>query len=290
MAVDGVSFHVAPGEVVALIGPNGAGKTTTVETVEGFKRPRRGRVSVGGLDPWAEREAVHSVMGVMLQDGGFWPGARCSEVLRLFASYHTDPVDPEELLDVVGLTHKSSAAVRSLSRGERQRLSLAVALVGRPAALVLDEPTAGVDLAGRDAVRTIVRKQRDDGCAVLLTTHDLEDVEELADRLVVMSHGRVLREGSQDDLRRSGTQSITFSTDPGLDTEELGRLLGAPVEECAPGRYRSVGVGGAEAVRVVADWCIRNGAPLEELHSGHSGLREVLLDLLSHDESTVSHG
>src|SRR6478609_1045863 len=148
-AVDGVSFSVDTGEVLALLGPNGAGKTTTVETLEGFRRPSAGQVRVLDGDPIADHEEVVRRVGAMLQNGGVYPGVHPLEVLRLFASYYDNPEDPVSLLERVGLSHRRSTTWRRLSGGEQQRLSLALALVGRPEVVFLDEPTSGIDVAGR---------------------------------------------------------------------------------------------------------------------------------------------
>ncbi|MGH9153775.1 MAG: ABC transporter ATP-binding protein, partial [Acidimicrobiales bacterium] len=192
VAVDGVSFDAAAGEVVALLGPNGAGKTSTVEALEGYRRPASGRVRVLGLDPCSQRVALAPSIGVMLQRGGVYPALGALDALRLFASYYPDPDDPGTLLDRVGLTAVAGTRWRRLSGGEQQRLSLALALVGRPSVAFLDEPTAGVDPAGRQAVRAAIAELRDRGACVLVATHELEEAERLADRVVIVDRGRVV--------------------------------------------------------------------------------------------------
>ena len=193
-AVDGVSFDAARGEVTAVLGPNGAGKTTTIETLEGYRRPTSGSVRVLGLDPIVDHAAMVGRIGVMLQEGGVYPGIRPPEMLALFAAYFDHPADPDELLTRVGLADRRHSTWRRLSGGEQQRLSLALALVGRPEVVFLDEPTAGIDPAGRQVVREIIRQLRDDGVGVVVTTHDLDDAERLADRVVIIDHGRGRRE------------------------------------------------------------------------------------------------
>src|SRR5256885_1455433 len=145
MAVDGISFSIASGEVFGLPGPNGAGKTTTVEIREGYRQPDRGEVRVLGVDPWRDGARLRPRIGVMLQEGGLYPGVRPLEALQLFASYYDDPEDPERLLRLVGLDDSRHTLVRRMSGGQQQRLSLALALVGKPALVFLDEPTAGMD-------------------------------------------------------------------------------------------------------------------------------------------------
>jgi len=202
--VDGISFEVAPGELVALLGPNGAGKTTTVEIIEGYRRPDAGSVSVLGVDPLAGGATARSLrarMGLMLQSGGFDSRARPTETVRQYASFHADPRDPDELIDLVGLRSVARTPYRRLSGGERQRMSLAVALVGRPDVLLLDEPTAGMDPEARAITRDLISGLRSDGVAILLTSHDLLDVERLADRVIVMTAGRILASGTPDAVR-----------------------------------------------------------------------------------------
>src|SRR5215470_13112703 len=182
-ALDGISFSIASGEVFGLLGPNGAGKTTTVETLEGYRRPDRGRVRVLGLDPIRDGRRLRPRIGVMLQEGGLYPGIRPLEALRLFASYYDDPDDPERLLDVVGLRDAEHTLVRRMSGGQQQRLSLALALVGRPTLLFLDEPTAGMDPHARATTWALIRDLRDHGATVVLTTHAMQEAEELCDRV-----------------------------------------------------------------------------------------------------------
>ena len=205
--VDGVSLRVAAGEIVALLGPNGAGKTTTVLCIEGFRRPDAGSVRVLGEDPFVGGRVgrdLRARVGVMLQDGGFDIRARPGETLRQYAAFHASPSDPETLLETVGLTAVASTPYRRLSGGERQRMSLAVALVGRPEVLVLDEPTGGMDPEARATTRALLSSLRSDGVAILMTSHDLGDVERLADRVVIIRAGRLLAGGSPDALRHDG--------------------------------------------------------------------------------------
>src|SRR5437763_573752 len=238
-AVDGLSFTADGGEVLAVLGPNGAGKTSTVETLEGYRRPTAGSVRVLGHVPVADRAAVVPHIGVMLQRGGVYPGMGSLEALRLFAAYYDDPADPDGLLELVGLRDVARTPWRRLSGGEQQRLSLALALVGRPKVAFLDEPTAGVDPAGRLAIRAVIAGLRADGVCVLLTTHELEEAERMADRVLIVDHGRVVAEGTPAELMRSGGGSeIRFGAPPGLDTAGLAARLRAPVVEDRPGEYR----------------------------------------------------
>jgi ABC-2 type transport system ATP-binding protein len=278
VAVDGISFSVAPGQVLALLGPNGAGKTTTVETVEGLLRPDGGSVRVLGLDPCADHERLMPHIGAMPQEGGVYPGARPIEMLRLVASFHATAEDPAELLDRVGLSHRARATWRTLSGGEQQRLSLALALVGRPEVVLLDEPTAGIDPAGRQLVRQLVADLKTAGVAIIVTTHDLEEAEKVADLVVIVDRGRVVASGTPVELMRSaGTAEIRFGAPPGLDTAALGKALVAGVDEVAPGEYL-VGLEPTPSnINALTAWLAANDLPLADLRAGRQSLEDVFL-------------
>ncbi|MFM8389173.1 MAG: ABC transporter ATP-binding protein, partial [Actinomycetota bacterium] len=202
-AVDEVSFAAEFGEVTAVLGPNGAGKTSTIETCEGFRRPTSGSVRVLDLDPWTHRVALHREVGVMLQDGGVYPSARVAETVAQFCRLYDRGMAADELVARVGLAERATTTWRRLSGGEKQRLCLALALAARPRVAFLDEPTAGVDVNGRDDVRGIIRDLASQGCAVVLATHELDEAERVADAVVIIDHGRVLAEGSLDTVRRA---------------------------------------------------------------------------------------
>src|SRR5690606_5962552 len=200
VAVDGASFVAEAGRITAVLGPNGAGKTTTVETLEGYRRPTAGRVRVLGLDPVADHRALTERIGVMLQSGGVGPGVRAGEALRHAAALYPQPLPTGPLLERVGLAGKERRTWRQLSGGGQRRLALALALVGRPQVAFLDEPSSGVDPQGRLAIREVVAGLRDDGVTVVLTTHDLDEAERLADHVVILDRGRVVAAGTPDEL------------------------------------------------------------------------------------------
>jgi ABC-2 type transport system ATP-binding protein len=242
-AVDGVDLTAAAGEVLVVLGPNGAGKTSTVETLEGYRRPVGGAARVLGLNPTTDHAALSGRVGVMLQRGGVYPMLGPRRVLRLFASYYPDPVPAEELLDLVGLRAVATTPWRHLSGGEQQRLSLALALVGRPEVAFLDEPTAGVDPEGRIAVRAVVAGLKEKDVCVVLTTHELGEAEKMADRIVILSGGRVVLEGTPHGLTAgagSSPRCVTFGAPPDLDVAALAAVVGpgATAVETAAGRYR----------------------------------------------------
>ena len=204
-ALDGVSLAAPRGAVTAVLGPNGAGKTTLIEVCEGYRRGDDGSARVLGLEP-ADR-ALRPRVGVMLQSGGVYPGARADEMLRLVASYAANPLPTDALLERVGLSRVSKTIYRRLSGGEQQRLKLAMAIVGRPELVFLDEPTAGLDPQSRRATWALLEELRAAGVSVVLTTHYLEEAERLADHVVVIDRGRVVAAGSPTELT-GGTRSL----------------------------------------------------------------------------------
>jgi len=282
-AVDGLSLRVAPGSVLALLGPNGAGKTTTIEICEGFRRPGAGWVRVLGLDPIADAAALRPRVGVMLQGGvGGYTGARAIELLRLFASYAAHPHDPVALLASVGLTDVAQTAVKRLSGGQQQRLSLALALVGRPELVFLDEPTAGMDPQARRGTWDFIRRLRADGVSVVLSTHFLDEAEQLADTVVVIDAGRVVAAGSPAELTRSGAEGqIRFRAQPGL---RLAALLDALPDGCRAtepesGRYLVSGEVSPELLAALTAWCAAQGVLADDLTVERRSLEDVFLEL-----------
>ena len=276
-AVDDLHLSAEPGEVLVVLGPNGAGKTSTVETLEGYRRPAAGDVRVLGLRPIADHTALTGRIGVMLQRGGVYPMLGPGRVLDLFAAYYRDPLPTGELLDLVGLRAVAATPWRHLSGGEQQRLSLALALVGRPEVAFLDEPTAGVDPEGRIAVRAVVAGLKEKGVCVLLTTHELDEAEKMADRIVILSSGRIVLEGTPRELATAGgraTPVLTLGAPAGLDTAAWAAAVGGGtvVTETAPGRYRVEGPAVAEpaATAAVATWLAERGAALTDLVAGRT--------------------
>jgi ABC-2 type transport system ATP-binding protein len=283
VAVDGVSFSAEAGTVLGLLGPNGAGKTTTVETLEGYRRPSGGQVRVLGLDPVAQHRQVAAQIGVMLQRGGVYPGMRVRDALRLFASYYDEPLDVDEMLDRVGLRTVARTPWRRLSGGEQQRLSLALALVGRPRVAFLDEPTAGMDPVGRQTLWAVVRELRDAGVCVVLTTHYMEEAERLADRVVIIDRGRVVRAGSPAELMTAEAGVvIRFGAPSGsVDVVLLGTRLGGEVVEERPGEYVARVAASPGNVASLTAWLAERDLPLADLRAGRQSLEDVFLRLTS---------
>jgi ABC-2 type transport system ATP-binding protein len=285
VGVDGISFSVDPGTVTALLGPNGAGKTTTVETIEGYRRPTAGSVRVLGLDPIADHAAVAPRIGLMLQSGGVYPGMNAREVLALFASYYGDrAAAPGDLIERVGLSAVASTPWRRLSGGEQQRLSLALALVGQPEVLFLDEPSAGMDPLGRQTLWDLVRSLRNGGTAVLLTTHYLEEASHLADDVVIVDHGKVVAHGSPAELMAAGAgEEIRFAAPPGLDVAALGARMGAVAREVGAGEYVVEVAATPAKVAALTAWLAEHDLPLGDLRASRQTLQDVFLRLTGSD-------
>ena len=282
-AVDGLDLTLARGRILALLGPNGAGKTTTVEICEGFLAPDAGVVRVLGLDPIADNDELRARIGVMLQGGGAYPGAKAGEMLRLCASYSANPLDPAWLLDVLGLNDCAGTSYRRLSGGQQQRLALACALVGRPELVFLDEPTAGLDAHARILVWELISRLRDDGVAVLLTTHLLDEAEELADHIVIIDHGRVVASGTAADLTGARRQDrLRLVTAAPIDPAQLAAGLGdeyAVEETSGEATYAVIGAVTPALVARVAAWCAENDVLAVEISAGRDSLEEVFFSL-----------
>jgi len=281
-AVDGLSFSAEPGAVTAVLGPNGAGKTTTLEVCEGYRVPTGGHVRVLGLDPRRDHRRLVDRLGVMLQQGGVYPGIRVQEAVRLFCAYYDHRARPEDLIEAVGLGSRARSTWRQLSGGEQQRLSLALALAGSPSVAFLDEPTASVDVAGRQRVRELIRSLADGGCCVVLSTHELEEAERLADRVVIVDHGRVVAVGTPGELVRSmRSDEIRFGAPPGLDVSGLGASLGAMVTEVSAGEYLVAAAPSPATIASLTAWLAARDVPLADLRAGRKRLEDVYLALTS---------
>ncbi|MFZ4152517.1 ABC transporter ATP-binding protein [Streptomyces pseudogriseolus] len=223
-AVRGIDFSVRRGEIFALLGTNGAGKTSTVELLEGLAPPAGGRVRVLGHDPYTERAAVRHRTGVMLQEGGFPSELTVAETARMWAGCVSGARPEREVLTLVGLESRSDVRVKQLSGGQRRRLDLALALLGDPEVLFLDEPTTGLDAEGRHATWELVSALRDAGTTVLLTTHYLEEAENLADRLAIMHEGRIAVTGTPAEVTATEPSRITFDLPDGYHLGDLPPL------------------------------------------------------------------
>ena len=279
--VDELQFTVQRGEIFALLGPNGAGKTTTIETLEGYRKPDNGRVRVLGLDPIRESQKLKPQIGVMLQQDGLYPGLTAREVLHLFAGYYRQPQNIDSLLERVGLNTANKTRCHRLSGGQKRRLALAVALVGNPILIFLDEPTSGMDPQARLATWEIIRELKHNGATILLTTHLMDEAERLADRIAIIDHGRLVALDTPSGL--TGAQNSTvvrFIAPAGLDCTQLAALPSAhKAEEIRPGSYLietdAAPVFIAELTAQLRDQHIT----ITELHVGHGSLEDLFLRL-----------
>jgi ABC-2 type transport system ATP-binding protein len=286
----GVDLTVRPGEIVALLGPNGAGKTTTVEIIEGYRTAEAGTVRVLGVDPRAGGTALKARVGLMLQGGvGLEPRATPRDLVGLYVSLHDGGPRADELIERVGLGAAARTRVRRLSGGERQRLALAIALAGDPEVLILDEPTAGMDPEARRATRELVAGLRDAGRTILLTTHDLGDVERVANRVAILSKGRIVANDTVEAIVRGGEVAVRFrlhgAPSPAAIEQLAARIAGLHLEarlrptadptafEIAPG------AASADVVGEIAAWAAREGVLIVELHAGAASLEERYLEL-----------
>lgn len=280
-AVDKVSMQARAGEVTVVLGPNGAGKTSMIEHLEGYRQASSGSSRVLGLDPIRDHRALTRRVGIMLQQGGIPTGVRPHEVLWQYAGFFDDPLDPGELLTRVGLDGHQRVPFRRLSGGEQQRLSLALALIGRPRCVFLDEPTAGVDLSGRDLIRSVLDELRGDGVAVVVTTHDLDEAQRIADHIVIIDRGSVVAAGSPAELVSAGpTDHLLFGGPPGLDTVDLAGRLGVDVTEVSRGEYRVDGAPTPARVAALTAWLAHHELPLSDLRANRQRLDDVFRRLV----------
>ena len=274
VAVDDVSFTAAAGHVTTVLGPNGAGKTSAIEVCEGYRRAAAGQVRVLGLDPASQQRQLSRRIGVMLQEGGVYPGSGVLETVRHYAALYGNGADAGALVDAVGLTDRSKATWRRLSGGERQRLSLALALAARPDVAFLDEPTSGVDINGRDAIRGIVRDLASNGCAVVLATHELDEAERLADHVVIIDRGAVIAAGTLAELRH-GHDEIRFRSNSTLDLRALALATGIVAAKVGNDEYVIDAPPQPRLMAQLGDWLAGAGHPLHDLRAGGQRLEDV---------------
>ncbi|GAA2260578.1 ABC transporter ATP-binding protein [Streptomyces amakusaensis] len=283
-AVSGISFSVARGEIFALLGTNGAGKTSTVELLEGLAAPAAGTVRVLGHDPYRERAAVRPRIGVMLQEGGFPSDLTVTETAAMWARCTSGARPPAEALELVGLAERAGVRVKQLSGGERRRLDFALALLGRPEVLFLDEPTTGLDAEGRRDTWDLVRALRDTGTTVLLTTHYLEEAESLADRLAIMNKGRIVATGTPAEVTGSRPARIRFTLPEGVPAGRLPLSLHAAAE----GSRVSIRTQHLqESLGELLRWAEESGIRLEGLDARSASLEEAFLEIARNDMAGV---
>lgn len=276
-----LSFEIRSGEIFSLLGPNGAGKTTTIEILEGYRTPDSGSARVLGLDPQRDAEALHRRVGLMLQQGGFYPMVTPIETLRLFAQFYAKPADPDALLQLVGLEDAAKTRYRRLSGGQKQRLSLAVALIGQPELVFLDEPTAGMDPQARHATWDLVRTLKARGVTVILTTHLIDEAERLSDRVAIIDAGRLIALDTPAALTGgSATADVWLTVSAPLDPRALAGLPSAKsAREQRPCQYVIQTDAASDLVVEIAEWLRARAIVPRELRVGTGTLEDVFLRL-----------
>jgi ABC-2 type transport system ATP-binding protein len=284
-AVDGLTLTASRGAVTAILGPNGAGKTTTIEICEGYRRPDDGTVRVLGSEPGTR--AVRPRIGVMLQSGGIPPAVPALDYLRTLSRFHSRPLSPAALLEMVGLSAAARTPYKRLSGGQQQRLSLAAAIIGRPELVFLDEPTAGMDPQARHATWELISGLRGAGVSVILSTHFMDEAERLCDHVAIIDHGAMVAEGTPAQLTGSAGQ-LRFRAEPGLDVDALITALppGSMAKESPAGHYVVEVLGGAVdpmLLAAVTAWCAERRVLANSLRIESRTLEDVFLELTGRD-------
>ncbi|CAB0601756.1 ABC transporter ATP-binding protein [Corynebacterium diphtheriae] len=285
-AVAGITLSVYQGEVFALLGPNGAGKSTTIQMCEGFIKPSSGSVTILGMNPATEGDAVRQQIGIMLQSGGSYSGIRVSEMLDLAASYSENPLDPEWLLDVLGLQGVRKTTYRRLSGGQQQRLSLALAIIGRPRMVFLDEPTAGLDAQSRLVVWDLISSLKRDGVTVILTTHLMDEAQALADRVAIIDRGKIITSGTTQELLTSapGQQTAIMTTAAPLEISKIiAAIPNLAISELRPLRYRVASADLAGALSKLARVARQKNVLITSWTTDTQNLEDIFLSITGNE-------
>jgi ABC-2 type transport system ATP-binding protein len=283
-AVRGVSFGVTRGEVFCLLGPNGAGKTTTVEILEGYRERSGGEVSVLGFDPARGERGMRERVGIVLQQCGIQQDLSVAELLEMYGRYHLHPRPVDEVLELVELGGKRDEPIGELSGGQRRRLDLALTLVGDPELIFLDEPTTGFDPAARHAAWSTIRSLCELRKTVFLTTHFMDEAQQLADRVAIMRDGEIIALGSPDELggRDARAAEIRFSLPPQTGLDDLPLM---PYERCVMDRGRALVVthDPVVALQLLTGWAIDHELTLARLSVSQPSLEDIYLELTGRD-------
>ncbi len=287
-AVRGVDIAVAPGEVFAFLGPNGAGKTSTVEVLEGFRSPSQGHVRVLGLNPYTQGRQLRSRIGVVLQEGGLFPEMTVRETVHAWRRFYPQAIDTDVALARVDLAGRANVRVKDLSGGEKRRLDLALGTLHTPEVLFLDEPTTGFDPGARRHAWDLIRSMASGGTTIFLTTHYLEEAEVLADRVAVISGGRIIASGTPESLRTAqGVGVVSFRLPAGTNIEDLPDAARATTE--VDGNVVTVSAQELTAMtHTITGWAVNRGIELDGLNVHHPSLEDVYLQLVSSDADAAS--
>jgi ABC-2 type transport system ATP-binding protein len=286
-AVRGIDLEVRRGEIFAFLGPNGAGKTTTVEILEGFRRATDGSIDVLGHDPWRAPASWRARIGIVLQDSEAEPGVTVRECLELYAGYYPTPRDVDDTLELVDLVGEADQRASVLSGGQRRRLDVALALIGDPELIFLDEPTTGFDPAARRAAWEVIDGLRKLGKTVFLTTHYMEEAERLADRIAVIAAGQILAEGTPQTLggRQLEATQIAFSPPGGSTATDLPAVLAGRIERHASGRLVLPSTRVAADLYALAGWALERGLEFDDLEVTRPTLEDVYLQLTTETDT-----
>ncbi len=280
-AVAGIDLEVRRGEIFAFLGPNGAGKTTTVEILEGFRQASGGSIEVLGRDPWQASGSWRVRLGIVLQESGAEPGLTVRECVALYAGYYPAPRNIDETVALVGLASQTDERATKLSGGQRRRLDVALALIGDPELIFLDEPTTGFDPSARRAAWEVVDGLRRLGKTIFLTTHYMEEAERLADRIAVIAAGQIVAEGTPQTLggRQLEAAQISFRLPGGVSPEELPSALAERVQSDADGRLRLPSTTVTADVHQLSGWALDHDLELDSLEVNRPTLEDVYLQL-----------
>ena len=287
-AVRGIDLEIHRGEIFAFLGPNGAGKTTTVEILEGFRRATSGEVEVLGHNPWRAPGSWRERIGIVLQESEAEPGLTVRECLELYAGYYREPRDVDETLELVDLAAHDDQRASALSGGQRRRLDVALALIGDPELLFLDEPTTGFDPSARRAAWDVISGLRDLGKTVFLTTHYMEEAERLADRIAVIAAGQIVAQGTPQTLggRQFEATQITFTPPVGASASDLPAAIAERAQPQPDGRVLLASTTIAADLHLLSGWALEWGLELDDIEVARPTLEDVYLQLTreSHDQ------
>lgn len=278
LAVDDVSFSIQEGEIFGIIGPNGAGKTTTVECISGLRTPDSGSISVYGLSPQRDRDRIREFVGVQLQESALPPRLRVGEALDLFASFYPTPLDPQEVLESLGISQIERVAFKNLSGGQKQRLSIALALVGNPKIAILDELTTGLDPEARRETWALIERMRERGVTVILVTHFMDEAETLCDRVALINRGALAVLDTPEAIAaQAGVNRVRFTPSQPVDDETLDAVPGVQVIE-RKGRYVTV-TGTGDLAAALLNALAANGVHVSELEARSGNLDDAFIKL-----------
>ena len=289
VAVNDVSFEIKEGEIFGIIGPNGAGKTTTVECISGLRVPDSGSISVYGLLPQKDRDKIKKLVGVQLQESALPPRIKVGEALNLFASFYSDPLDPNELLELLGITKVKNSQFRKLSGGQKQRLSIALALVGNTRIAILDELTTGLDPEARRETWDLIEGVRERGVTVILVTHFMDEAERLCDRLTLINHGKlVVLDTPEAVAAMAGGNRMRFIPSRAVDDKMLLAIPGVSGVERKE-RYVTV-TGTGDLAASVINALANIGVQVSDIEARGGNLDDAFVKLTKNDASSISGG